>query len=108
MACPHTGAGGSRAASRCDDQGSSAAAPPPAPASIGDVPIIDAEEEALEHVGRSIAAPPIRTSTHGSSFITKLVPFLGILLIMRVNRILSAVLRGVSHEGRLIGRDACN
>ena len=26
----------------------------------------------------------------------------------RVDRILSAVLRGVSHEGRLIGRDACN
>ena len=25
-----------------------------------------------------------------------------------VDRISSAVLRGVSHEGRLIGRDACN
>ena len=25
-----------------------------------------------------------------------------------VDRILSTVLRGVSHEGRLIGRDACN
>ena len=28
--------------------------------------------------------------------------------IMIVDRILSAVLRGVSHEGRLIDRDACN
>ena len=27
---------------------------------------------------------------------------------MVVNRISSVVLRGVSHEGRLIGRDACN
>ena len=26
----------------------------------------------------------------------------------RVDRIPSTVLRGVSHEGRLIGRDACN
>ena len=27
---------------------------------------------------------------------------------VNVDRISSAVLRGVSHEGRLIGRDACN
>ena len=56
-ACPHAGAGGSRAARRRDDQGSSAAAPPLAPAFGRDVPIVDAEEEALEHAGRTIAAP---------------------------------------------------
>ena len=83
MACPCAGAGGSRAAHRSDDQGSSTAAPPPAPASIGDVPIVDAEEEALEHASRTIAAPPVRTPTRGSRFITELVPFLGVLPIMQ-------------------------
>ena len=82
-ACPRAGAGGSRVARRRDEQGSSAAAPPPAPASVGDVPIIDAEEEALELAGHTIAAPPVRASTHGSGFITELVPFLGVLPIMR-------------------------
>jgi len=82
-ACPRTSASGSRAGRRRDDQGSSAAAPPPAPASIGDVPIVDAEEEALEHAGRTIVVPPIRTPTHGPRFITQLVPFLGVLPIMR-------------------------
>ena len=67
-AYPHAGAGGlhatgggSHAARHRDDQGSSAAAPPPAPASIGDVPIVDAEEEALEHAVPTIAAPPVHT-----------------------------------------------
>ena len=32
----------------------------------------------------------------------------GLVVKPRVNRISSAVLRGVSHEGRLIDRDACN
>ena len=50
-ACP-------RAARRRDDQGSSAAAPR---APVRDVPIVDVEEEALEHAGRTIAAPPVRT-----------------------------------------------
>ena len=54
---PHAAGGGSRAARRRDDQGSSAAAPPLAPAFGRDVPIVDAEEEALEHAGRTIAAP---------------------------------------------------
>ena len=57
---PHAAGGGSRAR-RYDDQGSSAAAPPPALASVGDVSIVDVEEEALECAGRTIAAPPVRT-----------------------------------------------
>ena len=68
---------------RRDDQGSSAVAPPPAPASIGDVPVLDAEEEALERAGRTIAAPPIRTLTHGLGFVSELVPFPRVLPIMR-------------------------
>jgi len=79
---PRAAAGGSRAAHHHDDQGSSAVAPPLAPASIGDVPIVDAEEEALERVGRTIAAPPIRTPTHGPGFVTELVPFPGVSPIM--------------------------
>ena len=75
----HGGAGGS---CRRDDQGLSAAAPPPAPAFVGDMPIVDEEGEALERAGRTIAAPPIRTLTHGLGFITELVPFPGILPIM--------------------------
>ena len=54
---PRAGGGGSYAARRRDDQGSSTVAPPAAPASVGDVPIVDEEEEALEHAGRTIAAP---------------------------------------------------
>ena len=69
------GAGGSRAACCHVDQGSSAAAPPPAPTPIRDVPIIDEEEESLEHAGRTIAAPPTRTPTRGSGFVSMLVPF---------------------------------
>jgi len=54
------GASGSRATRRCDDQGSSAAAPP-TPAFVGDMPIVDEEEEALERAGCTIAAPPVHT-----------------------------------------------
>ena len=77
------GAGGSHAACCCVNQGSSATAPPPAPTSIEDVPIVDEEEEALEHVGRTIATPPVRTPTTRLGFISQLVPFLGVSPIMR-------------------------
>ena len=69
-ACPRVGAGGSRVARRRDEQGSSAAAPPPAPTSVRDVPIVDAEEEALEHAGRTIAAPPVCTPTTRPGFVS--------------------------------------
>ena len=82
-ACPHTGADGSCAAHCRDDQGSSAVAPPPAPASVGDVPIVDEEEEALERADRTIAAPPICTPTTRPGFISQLVPFSSVLPIMR-------------------------
>ena len=64
------GARGSRAARRGGDQGSSAAVPPPAPAFVGDIPIVDEEEEALEHVGHTIVAPPVRTPTRGPGFVS--------------------------------------
>ena len=83
VAYQHGGAGGSHAASRRVDQGSSAAAPPPAPTPIRDVPIIDEEEESLEHAGRTIAAPPVRTPTTGPGFVSQLVPFTGVSPIMR-------------------------
>ena len=70
----HTKAACPRAARRRDDQGSSAAAPR---APVRDVPIVDVEEEALERAGRTIAAPPVRTSTHGPGFVSELVPFHG-------------------------------
>ena len=79
----HGGVGGSCAAHCRDDQGSSAVAPPPAPASVGDVAIIDEEEEALEHAGHTITAPPARTPTHGPGFVSQLVPFMGVSPIMR-------------------------
>ena len=78
---PHAAAGGSRARHR-DDQGPSAAAPP-APAFVGDVPIVDAEEEALERASHTIAAPSTHTPTHGLGFVTTLVPFLSVSPIMR-------------------------
>ena len=52
--CQRVGAGGSRAARRHVDQGSSAAVPPPAPAHpptpapVGAEPMVDEEEEALD------------------------------------------------------------
>ena len=64
------GAGGSRAARGRDDQGSSAAVPPPAPAFVGDMPIIDEAEEALDRAGHTIATPPIRTPTHGPASVS--------------------------------------
>ena len=82
-ACPHASAGGSHAARRRDDQGSSAAAPPPACAFVGDDPIVDAEEEALERAGRTIAAPLTHTPTHGPGFVSQLVLFTGVSPIMR-------------------------
>ena len=77
------GAGGSCAARRHDDQGASAAAPPPALAPIGDVPMVDEEEEALERAGCTIATPPIRTPTRGPVGVSQLVPFTGVSPIMR-------------------------
>ena len=74
VACPRTSVGGSHVAHRRDDQGSLTAAPPPAPASVGDVPVVDDEEEALERAGRTIAAPPVHTPTRGPGFITDLFP----------------------------------
>ena len=59
------GPAGSRAARGRDDQGSSAAVPPPALAFVGDMSIVDEEEEALECASRTIATPPIRTPTRG-------------------------------------------
>lgn len=63
-------ASGSRAARRCVDQGSSAVAPPPALAFVGDLSIVDEEEEALECASRTIAAPPVRTSTTRLGFVS--------------------------------------
>ena len=76
------GPAGSRAARGRDDQGSSAAVPPPAPAFVGDMPLVDEEEEALERAGRTIATPPIRTPTRGPAGVSQLVPFTGVLPIM--------------------------
>ena len=61
----HGGPTGSRAARGRGVQGSSAAVPPPALAFVGDMPIVDEAEEALDRVGRTIATPPIRTPTCG-------------------------------------------
>ena len=77
------GAGGSRTARRCVDQGSSTAAPPAALAFVGDMPIVDEEEEVLDHAGRTIAAPPTHTPTRGLGFVSQLVPFTGVSPIMR-------------------------
>jgi len=82
-ACKRGGAGGSRAAHRRDDHGPSAAAPPPAPAPIGDVPMVDEEEEALDHAGCTIAAPPTHTPTRGLGFVSQLVSFIGVSPIMQ-------------------------
>ena len=62
---PRAGASGSRAACRCDSQGSSAVAPPPARAFVEDDPIIDDEEEALERVDRTIAVLVQQSPYHG-------------------------------------------
>ena len=77
------GAGGSRAARGRGVQGSSAVVPPPALAFVGDMPIIDEAEEALDHAGCTIATPPIRTPTRGPVGVSQLVPFTGVSPIMR-------------------------
>ena len=74
---------GSRAARGRGDQGSSAAVPPPALAFVGDMPIVDEAEEALERAGRTIATPPIRTPTRGPAGVSQLVPFTGVSPIMQ-------------------------
>ena len=79
----HGGAGGSHAARHRDDQGSSAAVPPPAPAFVGDMPIVDEEEEALDCAGGTIAAPPSHTLTCCLGFVSQLVLFMGVSSIMR-------------------------
>ena len=83
VACKHGGAGGSHATHRRDDQGSSAAAPPLGPTPVGDVPMVDEEEEALDRARCTIAAPSTRTSTHGPRFVSQLVPFTGVSPVMR-------------------------
>ena len=78
------GAGGSCGRGHgCGDQGSSAAFPPPAPAFVGDMPIVDEAEEALDRAGRTIATPPIRTPTRGPASVSQLVPFTGVSPIMQ-------------------------
>ena len=83
------GAGGSRATRRRVDQGSSAAAPPPtpapppAPAPIGAEPMVDEEEEAPDHAGRTLTVPPLRTPPRGPPGMFQLVPFTGVSPIMR-------------------------
>ena len=47
------------------------------------MPIVDEEEEALEQADRTIATPPIRTPTTGPGFVSQLVPFPGVSLIMQ-------------------------
>ena len=44
----------------------------------------------------------------GSKKLAKISDCIGWASYIHVDRISSAVLRGVSHEGRLIGREACN
>jgi len=47
------------------------------------VPIVDEEEEGLEHAGHTIAAPPTHTPTRGPRFVSQLVLFMGVSPIMR-------------------------
>jgi len=79
----HGGAGGSRAARGHGVQGSSAVIPPPALAFVGDMPIVDEAEEALDRAGRTIATPPIHTPTRGPASVSQLVPFTDVSPIMR-------------------------
>ena len=76
------GAGGSHAAHGHGIQGSSAAVLPPVPAFVGDMPIVDEAEEALERAGCTIATPPIRTPTRGPAGVSQLVSFIGVSPIM--------------------------
>ena len=79
------GPAGSRAARGSGDQGSSTAVPPPAPAFVGDMLIVDEAEEALDRAGCTIATPPIRTLTRGPAGVSQLVPFTGGSPIMRAH-----------------------
>ena len=82
--CPCTGAEGSRAARHCDGQGSFVVASShQADAYVGDDPIVDDEEEALEHAGRTIVVTPICTPCRCPGFVSELVPFTGGLPVMR-------------------------
>ena len=86
--CPYDGAGGSRARAKGargrGGQGSAVAPPPPlARTFIGDDPIVDEEEEALEQVGRTIVAEVASTPCQGPSFISEVVTFDGPLPVMR-------------------------
>ena len=84
MACPYAGASGSCAARRRDGQGTSAAASShQAHAYVGDDPIIDEEEEALEHAGCTITTQILHTPCRGPSFVSELVSFDGNLSVMR-------------------------
>ena len=78
-AYPHDGAGGSRAQAAArghSGQGSSATAPSqPARAFVGDDPIVDDEEEALERAGRTIAPEVMSTPYRGPGFVSQLVTF---------------------------------
>ena len=47
------------------------------------MPIVDEEEEALERVGRTIAAPPVCAPSTRPGFVSQLVPFPGVLPIIR-------------------------
>ena len=82
-ACTHTSAGGSHAVHRRDGHGSSAIAPShQAHAYVGDDPIVDDEEEALEHAGHTIAVLPICTPCRSLDFVSELIPFMGDLPVM--------------------------
>ena len=54
---------------------------------------------------RELEPEPERSSSKHEALIASLLP---LSRSFPVDRISSAVHRGVSHEGRLIGRDACN
>ena len=85
VACPHDGASGSRArAAACGHSGQGSAAAPPhlARAFVGDDPIVDKEEEALEHTGRTITTQILHTPCSGPTFVSDLVPFEGPLPVL--------------------------
>ena len=87
VAYPRDVAGGSRAqAKRARGHGAQglAAVPPPplACAFVGDDPIVDAEEEALERAGHTIVVEVTSIPCHGPGFFSELVIFYGPLLVI--------------------------
>ena len=60
--------------------------PPLARAFVGDDPIVDAEEEALERAGRTIIVEVTSTPCHGPGFFSELVIFYGPLPVIRTTR----------------------